>query len=105
MLINMNIQYDTETGLLYIDGKTQGTCRIKKVGEAVQDAIISIQRRDELNRIIDNVVNDEKYKVLIGEDGDDYVYAENLTYERAVEIRNEAQLTLKPGCYAYIGEN
>lgn len=105
MLINMNIQYDTETRMLYIDGRTDGSCHIKKVGEAVQDAIISIKRRDELNHIIDSVVNDKKYRVLVGEDGDDFVYADNLTYEEAVEKRNEISLTLqKPGCYAYIAE-
>ena len=46
---------------------------------------------------------DKKYRVIIGEDGDDFIFASNLTYEDALEKKNN--LTLKDGAYSYIEED
>lgn len=44
-----------------------------------------------------------KYKLLIGEDGDDFIYDSDLTYDDA--IKKKESLTLKEGAYAYIEED
>ena len=45
---------------------------------------------------------DNKYRIMIGEDGDDFIFASGLTYDEAIEKKNN--LTLKSGAYAYIEE-
>lgn len=45
----------------------------------------------------------EKYRVMIGEDGDDFVFASDLSYEEAKQTKNS--LSLKKGAYAYIEED
>lgn len=45
---------------------------------------------------------DNKYRVMIGEDGDDFIFASGLTSDEALE--EKSNLTLKSGAYAYIEE-
>lgn len=45
-------------------------------------------------------MEETKYRVMIGADGDDYVYANKLNYEDAVTVKNNVQLI--PGAYTYI---
>ena len=47
-------------------------------------------------------VSVRQYRVMVGADGADYVYADDLPWEEAVSIRG--RLTLAPGAYAYIQE-
>ena len=44
-----------------------------------------------------------KYRLMIGEDGDDFVYASDLNYDDAKRMK--VSLTLKEGAYAYIEED
>lgn len=46
---------------------------------------------------------DSKYRIIVGEDGDDFVFASDLSYEEAIE--KKANLTLKSGVYSYIEED
>lgn len=46
---------------------------------------------------------DKKYRVVVGEDGDDFVFASDLTYDEALEKKNN--LTLKSGAYSRIEED
>ena len=46
---------------------------------------------------------DNKYRIMIGEDGDDFIFASDLTYDEVLE--KKSNLTLKGGAYAYIEEN
>lgn len=41
-----------------------------------------------------------KYRVMIGADGDDYVYANGLNYDDTLDVKNKVQLI--PGAYSYI---
>lgn len=42
----------------------------------------------------------QKYRVMIGEDGDDFIFVSDLTYDESLE--KKSNLTLKSGAYAYI---
>lgn len=46
---------------------------------------------------------DKKYRVVVGEDGDDFVFASDLTYDEALEKKNN--LNLKSGAYSRIEED
>lgn len=44
-----------------------------------------------------------KYRLMIGEDNDDFIYNSNLTYDEA--SKEKEALILKEGVYAYIEED
>lgn len=44
-----------------------------------------------------------RYRVVIGEDKDDFIFASGLTYEDA--LAKKGDLTLKSGAYSYIEED
>lgn len=46
---------------------------------------------------------DKKYRVMVGEDGDDFIFASDLTYKEALDKKEK--LTLKCGAYSYIEED
>lgn len=46
---------------------------------------------------------DKKYRIMVGEDGDDFIFASDLTFEEALEKKKN--LTLKSGAYSYIEED
>ncbi len=45
-------------------------------------------------------MNDCTYRIMIGAEGDDYIFAENLTYEEAV--KEKGNIKLVNGAYSYI---
>lgn len=45
----------------------------------------------------------KKYRIVVGEDGDDFIFASELSYEEAIE--KKVNLTLKSGAYSYIEED
>lgn len=46
---------------------------------------------------------DRKYRIIVGEDGDNFIFASDLSYEEAIE--KKVNLTLKSGVYSYIEED
>lgn len=46
---------------------------------------------------------DRKYRVVIGENGDDFIFASDLSYKEA--LKKKDNLTLKSGTYSYIEED
>lgn len=46
---------------------------------------------------------DKKFRVMVGENGDDFIFASDLSYEEAIE--KEQTLSLKNGAYSYIEED
>lgn len=46
---------------------------------------------------------DKKYRIMVGEDEDDFIFASDLTYEDA--LKKKKSLTLKNNAYSYIEED
>ena len=50
-------------------------------------------------------MEDIKYRVMLGQDGDDYIYQGNLSWDKAFEIFLKIQPSLLPGVYSRIEED
>lgn len=70
-------------------------CYWKSIAECTDELIREITPKAAVEKV-------KKYRVMVGAGGDDYVYADDLPWEKAVSI--QGKLTPAPGAYAYIQE-